>query len=54
MKFPLKLADVKIKATVGFSESLGVGFNLLGRMDFFNKFRICFNDKIKIVETTKL
>ena len=53
-KLPVKLADVKIKATVGFSESLGVGFNLLGRMDFFNKFRICFNDKIKIVETTKL
>lgn len=53
-KLPVKFAEVKFNALIGFSESLGVGFNLLGRVSFFDRFRICFNDKDKIVETTRL
>lgn len=45
---------IKFNATIGFSESLGIGFNLLGRVDFFDRFRICFTDKEKIVEMTFL
>ncbi len=53
-KLPVQFAGHKFNAVIGFSEKLGIGFNLLGRVDFFNKFRICFNDKEKIVETTLL
>lgn len=53
-KLPVRFADVKFNAMLGFSESLGVGFNLLGRVDFFDRFRICFNDKERFVEATKL
>ena len=53
-KLPVQFAGHKFNATIGFSESLGVGFNLLGRIDFFDRFRICFNDKERIVDTTYL
>jgi hypothetical protein len=38
----------QMKAPVGFSERLGVGFNLLGRTGVFNRCRVCFNDKDRI------
>ena len=53
-KLPIQFAGHKFTAVIGFSEKLGVGFNLLGRVDFFNRFRICFNDKERAVETTYL
>jgi len=34
---------------IGFSEKLGVGFNLLGRKDIFDVFRVCFSDDTKIL-----
>ena len=53
-KLPIQFAGHKFQATIGFSESLGIGFNLLGRVDFFNRFRICFNDKERVVNATFL
>ncbi|OGX38946.1 MAG: hypothetical protein A3D87_03635 [Omnitrophica WOR_2 bacterium RIFCSPHIGHO2_02_FULL_50_17] len=53
-KLPVKFAEHRFNAAVGFSKDLGVGFNLLGRVDFFDRFRICFNDKEKFLETTYL
>ncbi len=50
----VRFANVEFNAVIGFSESLGVGFNLLGRVDFFERFRVCFNDKEKVIETTLL
>jgi len=44
-KLPLKIEDVTIEATIGFSPRLGVGFNLLGRKDVFERFKICFDDR---------
>ncbi len=32
-------------ASVGFSERLGVGFNILGRSGIFDQFQVCFNDR---------
>jgi len=43
-KLPIKIEDVKIEAMIGFSPRLGVGFNLLGRKDVFERFKICFDD----------
>ena len=53
-QLPVRFAGVKFNATLGFSESLGVGFNLLGRADFFHRFKICFNDKERVIEATQL
>lgn len=33
-----------------FSKQLGVGFNLLGRKSFFDRFHICFDDKHRFME----
>lgn len=50
----VRFAGVVFNASIGFSEELGVGVNLLGRKNFFEKFRICFNDRHKVVQTTLL
>jgi hypothetical protein len=44
---PFKIGSVIFKATIGFSPKLGVGFNLLGRKDIFNRFDITFSDSSK-------
>ena len=41
---PIRIGKWQVTAPVGFSERLGVGFNLLGRTGIFNKFQVCFND----------
>jgi len=35
---------------IGFSKQLGIGFNIIGRKDVFERFRICFDEKEKVVE----
>jgi predicted aspartyl protease len=37
----------ELSATIGFSEELGVGFNLLGRKDVFDQLEFCFHDAEK-------
>lgn len=49
IKLPLMIGDVEIETTIGFSEHLGVGFNLLGRKDIFERFKVCFSDSRKVV-----
>lgn len=41
---PVQIGDRRISAPIGFSERLGVGFNLLGRSGVFEHFEVCFND----------
>jgi gag-polyprotein putative aspartyl protease len=41
---PVQIGDTQIAAPIGFSERLGVGFNLLGRSGVFEHFEVCFND----------
>lgn len=48
-KLSVKIEDITFKATLGFSPRLGVGFNLLGRKDFFTHFDITFSDATKII-----
>lgn len=40
----LRIGDFHIRAEVGFSDQLGIGFNLLGRHSVFNQLQFCFND----------
>ena len=37
-------------AKIGFSNKLGIGFDILGREGFFDRFVICFDDKKKILK----
>lgn len=39
------IGHFSFQATVGFSDRLGVGFNLLGRKDIFEHLAFTFNDK---------
>ena len=50
----VKFANHQFVASIGFSDKLGVEFNLLGRASFFKKFMICFNDKDKFLSATWL
>jgi predicted aspartyl protease len=53
---PVYLHDLQVQvgseqftAKVGFSEKLGVGFNLLGRTGIFDRFKICFQENQRIL-----
>ena len=46
----VKIGEKSFKATVGFSKQLGIGFNIIGRKDIFERFKVCFNEKEKVVE----
>jgi len=52
-KVAMKIGDIEFESEVGFSERLGVGFNLLGRNDIFEIFKVCFSDKEKRVSFIK-
>jgi len=41
----LCIGNFEFTAPIGFSERLGVGFNLLGRKEIFDHFIVCFWDK---------
>jgi hypothetical protein len=45
----MQIGPSRLKATIGFSDKLGVGFHLLGRQDVFEHFKICFHEKRKLV-----
>jgi hypothetical protein len=40
----IQLGPKTFQAAIGFSEKLGIGFNILGRNDIFDKFIVCFDD----------
>lgn len=55
-RIPVYLKQLKVrigrsvfKAEVGFCQELGGAFNLLGRKDIFNRFKVCFDDKKETV-----
>ena len=50
----VRFAGREFNASIGFSDKLGVEFNLLGRASFFKKFMICFNDKENFLSATWL
>jgi len=50
----IQIDQWEITAPVGFSERLGVGFNLLGRTGIFDQFQVCFNDRTRKATFQKL
>jgi len=53
-KLLVRFNNRKFVAQIGFSSKLGVGFNLLGRRSFFDRFQFCFNDKKRLLTVTPL
>ncbi len=45
----VRLGEEEFKARIGFSDKVGVEFNLLGRRDIFDRFTVSFSDKRKIL-----
>lgn len=52
-KLEVSLDDVRFPATVGFSNRLGVEFNLLGRKDIFEMFDVTFSDSANEIIFTR-
>jgi hypothetical protein len=49
-RLPVQIADIRLRATIAFSDKLKIGFNLLGRQTIFNAFEeIAFNEREKKV-----
>ena len=46
------IGHFSFKATVGFSDRIGVGFNLLGRKDIFKRLSFTFNDRYNFLLIT--
>lgn len=53
-KMPVNFQGREFHATIGFSDGLKVGFNLLGREDIFRIFRVCFSDRHREVTFTEV
>ena len=51
---PVRLKDIEFEADVGFSEKLGIGFNILGRKDLFERFMFCFSDSKRITKVIEV
>ncbi len=49
-RLKIQIGEREFEADIGFSKQLGIGFNIIGRKDIFEEFRICFDEKEKIVE----
>ena len=45
----VRIADKEFEAAVGFSRHLGIGFNVIGRLDIFERFKICFDESEKMI-----
>lgn len=49
VRVPLQIGPHRIDARMGFSNQLGIGFHLLGRLDVFDRFRVCFHERERVV-----
>ena len=48
----LQIGQHRLVAPIGFSEKLGLNFNLLGRSEIFSHFKVCFDEKHYITTFT--
>jgi len=49
-----QIGEWQMTVPIGFSERLGVGFNILGRRGIFDQFQVCFNDHPREVSFQKI
>ena len=48
-RLEIQIGDEEFEAGIGFSRQLGIGFNIIGRKDIFERFKICFDEHEKVV-----
>src|SRR3990167_9480025 len=53
-RIKVRFAGVEFSAPAGFSDALRVGFNLLGRAGFFDRFSMAFNDRARVLTVSPL
>lgn len=53
-RLKIKIGEYQFFTPIGFSENLGVGFNLLGRAGIFNRFDITFSDSKRKITFTEV
>jgi len=53
-RIKVRFAGVEFTVPAGFSDALRMGFNLMGRAGFFNRFSVCFNDRARLLTVTRL
>lgn len=53
-RLKIKIGNYQFFAPIGFSDKLGVGFNLLGRAGIFNRFDITFSDSKRKITFIKI
>jgi predicted aspartyl protease len=49
-KLEIQIANEEFEAEIGFSKQLGIGFNIIERKDIFERFKICFDEKKKVLD----
>ena len=50
----VRFAGEEFSVPAGFSDALRMGFNLLGRAGFFDRFSMCFNDRARLLTVTRV
>ena len=50
----VRFAGREFLVPAGFSDALRMGFNLMGRAGFFDRFLMCFNDRARTLTATPL
>ncbi len=53
-RIKVRFAGVEFVVPAGFSDALHMGFNLMGRAGFFNRFSMSFNDRARRLTVTHL
>ena len=48
----VRFAGSEFSVPVGFSDTLKIGFNVLGRAGFFDRFIMCFNDRARTLSVS--
>ena len=52
-KIRVRFAGEEFTVPAGFSDALRIGFNLMGRAGFFDRFAMCFNDRAKLLTASR-
>jgi len=48
----VRFAGMEFTVPAGFSDALKIGFNVLGRAGFFDRFVMCFHDRARLLSVT--
>ena len=50
----VRFAGQEFLVPAGFTDALRMGFNLMGRAGFFNRFTMCFNDRARVLTVSRI